>query len=59
MRKVIFGILAAFLLWPGAVTANPLVADRYVPQAGKVGDGVLTYLFWDVYKATLYAPGSM
>jgi hypothetical protein len=58
MRKVIFGILAVLLMWPVAVTANPLVADRYVPQAGKVGDGVLTYLFWDVYKATLYAPGS-
>ena len=28
----------------------------YVPSAQKVGEGRLTYLFWDVYDATLYAP---
>ena len=28
----------------------------YVPAAQKVGKGRLTYLFWDVYDATLYAP---
>ena len=28
----------------------------YVPEAEKVGHGRLTYLFWDVYDATLYAP---
>lgn len=28
----------------------------YVPAAKKVGEGRLTYLFWDVYDATLYAP---
>ena len=58
MRKVIAGVLAAVLLWPVASTASPIVAGRYVPDAGKVGDGVLTYLFWDVYRATLYAPAS-
>jgi hypothetical protein len=58
MHKVYAGLLAAMLLWPVAVTANPVVAGRYMPDAGKVGAGVLTYLFWDVYTATLYAPGS-
>ena len=56
MRKFIAVVLAAVLLWPMASTASPIVAGRYVPDAGKVGDGVLTYLFWDVYRATLYAP---
>lgn len=30
--------------------------QSYVPEAQKVGQGRLTYLFWDVYDATLYAP---
>ena len=29
---------------------------NYVPEAQKVGHGRLTYLFWDVYDATLFAP---
>ena len=29
---------------------------RYIPAAEKVGEGRLTYLFWDVYDATLFAP---
>ena len=28
----------------------------HIPSAQKVGQGRLTYLFWDVYDATLYAP---
>lgn len=28
----------------------------FVPEAQKVGEGRLSYLFWDVYDATLYAP---
>jgi len=58
MRKIIVAVLSAVLLWPVASTASPIVAGRYVPDAGKVGDGVLSYLFWDVYQATLYAPAS-
>lgn len=30
--------------------------QSHVPAAQKVGEGRLTYLFWDVYDATLYAP---
>ena len=29
---------------------------EFVPQAEKVGQGRLTYMFWDVYDAALYAP---
>jgi len=28
----------------------------HVPAAKKVGEGRMTYMFWDVYDATLYAP---
>lgn len=31
--------------------------EKFVPQAEKVGQGRLTYMFWDVYDAALYAPG--
>jgi hypothetical protein len=50
--------LAAALTWPGPAAANPDIAKRYIADAKKVGDGVLTYLFWDVYRATLYAPAA-
>ena len=43
---------------PGIAAANPDIAKRYIADAHKIGDGVLTYLFWDVYRATLYAPAA-
>ncbi len=30
-----------------------------VPAASIVGQGVLSYAFWDIYKATLYAPDGL
>jgi len=30
--------------------------QSYVPEAQKVGQGRMTYMFWDIYDATLYAP---
>ncbi|MEM7070713.1 MAG: chalcone isomerase family protein [Pseudomonadota bacterium] len=33
--------------------------DKYMIDAQKVGEGRLSYLFWDVYDATLYAPEGM
>lgn len=32
------------------------VALSFVPSPAVVGRGVLSYAFWDVYEATLYAP---
>ena len=35
----------------------PLIVPlAYVPDARKVGEGRLTYFFWDIYDAALYAP---
>ena len=31
---------------------------RYVANPHKIGEGVLTYLFWDVYRAELYGPAA-
>ena len=58
MHKAVASTLAvALMLWPVAATTNQIVAERYILNAREVGSGVLTYLFWDVYKATLYAAG--
>ena len=32
------------------------VVENYMPDAQKVGEGRLTFLAWDLYDATLYAP---
>ena len=45
----------------GVIFMMPAVSQAdsfqsYVPEAQKVGEGRLTYLFWDVYDAELYAP---
>lgn len=58
MRKVFAAAFAALVLWPGAGAASPDIAKRYIGDVRKVGDGVLSYLFWDVYRATLYAPAA-
>jgi len=58
MRKLCVALFAASLMWSPAATANPDIAKRYIADAKRIGDGVLTYLFWDVYRATLYAPAA-
>lgn len=30
--------------------------ETYVPAAEKIGEGRMTYMFWDIYDAALYAP---
>lgn len=44
------------LLFLAAAQADQGVIARYVPQAEPVGTSRLSFLFWDVYDATLYAP---
>ena len=57
MRKSRFNtsLLALMLLASAPVYALDYL-DNWVPAAQKVGAGRLTYLFWDIYDATLYAP---
>lgn len=54
MRKLI--ILFMCLTVSIGAKAEEIV-QLQMPDASPVGSGRLTYLFWDVYDATLYAPG--
>ena len=36
--------------------ANETLLARYMPSPEKVGEGTLSVMFWDAYKAELYAP---
>jgi hypothetical protein len=53
MRKLIIFLLCS-TLFTEAKAAD--VVKSHFPEASVVGSARLTYLFWDVYDATLYAP---
>lgn len=46
------------MLWglSGGAMANQTVVDQYVDNAEIVGEAKFEYIFWDVYRAKLYAP---
>ncbi len=46
-------VLAILVMTPAYALEH---INSSVPDAREVGQGRLTYLFWDVYDATLYAP---
>ena len=50
--------IACVVAFLGVMPAYAFVEqiENYVPDAEKVGEGRMTYLFWDVYDAALYAP---
>lgn len=56
MFKKLLVTFCALLL----ISAPPLQAletiDTVIPQAQKVGEGRFSYMIWDIYDATLYAP---
>lgn len=57
MRVLLFVFTSVFsLLFAAGAHSDPGVVARYVPQAELVGSSRLSFLFWDVYDATLYAP---
>ncbi len=55
MRKYFIILLLFFSLQPNVVLSNDNIVS-YVPEAKRVGGGRLSFLFWDVYDITLYAP---
>jgi hypothetical protein len=57
-KKIIFPVFAFIFLTIPSLQADTKTIGRYVPQAQEVGSGRLTYIFWNVYDATLYAPGA-
>jgi hypothetical protein len=52
---VVLIILTSFMM-SGYASANTEVMKPYFSGAKPLGQGRLTYMFWDVYDATLYAP---
>ena len=48
-------LLSIFLFYSHSAYATKAIFTA-LPNASVVGCGVLTYVFWDVYEATLYAP---
>lgn len=55
MRKFLPALYVYFLLASTAFASE--AALKHVPDAQEVGTGRLSVVFWDVYDATLYAPG--
>jgi hypothetical protein len=55
IRRGLLVLFGAILLCSQPALATETVLAS-VPRASVVGRGVLSFAFWDVYKATLYAP---
>jgi hypothetical protein len=51
-----FGFLLLFLMMGSLVAVASSFIQQRVPQGKTVGQGILSFAFWDVYQATLYAP---
>jgi hypothetical protein len=56
MFKIILLSFTLFIAMPVQAAETPRYIKNAVPGAGIVGSGRLTYMFWDVYDATLFAP---
>lgn len=54
LRKFVIFLSALILCIHSACAKETALAS--VPNASVVGSGILTYLIWDIYKATLHAP---
>ena len=57
-RRLLSALLVALWLLPAPAVADTAMATaaRYFANPQKVGEAVLKYLFWDVYRAELFAP---
>ncbi len=55
MRKLGMLLVVFSMVSPAAFATE--AALKHVPNAQEVGTGRLSMVFWDVYYATLYAPG--
>lgn len=56
MRKILFLIAILLIMKAVPAFANDTYIRSFVPNAEPVGQGRLTFMLWDVYDATLYAP---
>lgn len=54
MHKILLSVFFIMITMTSANSAEYI--KKYVQNAEIVGTGKLTYLLWDIYNATLYAP---
>lgn len=54
LRKLLPILSIAFLCSPSAFANQPVL--KAIPNASIVASATLSYAFWDIYQATLYAP---
>jgi hypothetical protein len=54
--KFIFVLVIAGVFMPSHASEKNELTSKYFTNSQKVGEARMTYLFWDVYDATLYAP---
>jgi hypothetical protein len=55
MQRNLFLLLAALVIYANSASATNVI-EASIPNASIVGHGTLSYVLWDVYEATLYAP---
>ncbi len=53
------GVTLESMTAPAVPLTAAQVAARYVPDAAVAGAAQMTFMLWDVYIATLYAPGGV
>ena len=59
-RNMVYNLIIALTSLLCATTSYALEPVKsFITAANKVGQGRLTYLFWDVYDAALYAPNGV
>lgn len=56
MQRKLFTLLTSVFFLYSPCTIASENAMGLVPNASVVGQGILSYAFWDIYEATLYAP---
>jgi hypothetical protein len=56
MHRILMLLSVIAILVPGSVLADTESILKKVPEVEKVGSGRLSFLIWNVYDATLYAP---
>lgn len=57
MRHNLLALAVMFFTCQPAHSAQ--VISSSIPNAAVVGQGVFSYVFWDIYEATLYAPNGL
>jgi Chalcone isomerase-like len=58
LRTLILTLIISFSAFSASANLGTEYINKYIPNAQIVGSGSLKFLFWNVYKASLYAPNA-